>query len=185
MTGLTRRRTCCKTSAQMIVKKYGNRRLYDTSDSRYITLENLADKVRQGADVQVVDAKTGQDLTAATLTQVLIEGRGAAQLLPVPLLTQLVRLGDDALAEFFGQYLRWALDVYLNAKQGVRQIAPYNPLAMAPFGAAEALLRMFGVAPGRAEPSPPPPKAVGGSPEIAELRRELEGLKRSLRKRRR
>jgi len=67
----------------MIVKKYGNRRLYDTSDSRYITLENLADKVRQGAEVQVVDAKTGEDLTAPTLTQILIEGRGAGRLLPV------------------------------------------------------------------------------------------------------
>ena len=168
----------------MIVKKYGNRRLYDTSDSRYITLENLADKVRQGAEVQVVDAKTGEDLTAPTLTQILIEGRGAGRLLPVPLLIQLVRLGDDALAEFFGQYLRWALDVYLNAKQGVRQLAPYNPLAMAPYGAADALLRMFGVSPARPEP-PPSPTAVGGSSEIAELRRELEGVKRSLRKRRR
>lgn len=166
----------------MIVKKYGNRRLYDTSDSRYITLEDLADKVRQGAEVQVVDAKTGEDLTAPTLTQILIEGRGAARLLPVPMLIQLVRLGDDALAEFFGQYLRWALDVYLNARQGVRQIAPYNPLAMAPFGATEALLRLFGGSPARTEPSP---TTASGSNEIAELRRELQEMKRSLRKRRR
>ena len=80
----------------MIVKKYSNRRLYDTSDSRYVTLEELAEKVRQGEDVRVVDAKTGEDLTAATLTQIIVEGRGAAKLLPVPLLTQLVRLGDSA-----------------------------------------------------------------------------------------
>ncbi len=147
----------------MIVKKYGNRRLYDTSDSR---------------------AKTGEDLTAPTLTQILIEGRGAARLLPVPMLIQLVRLGDDALAEFFGQYLRWALDVYLNARQGVRQIAPYNPLAMAPFGATEALLRLFGGSSARSEP-PPLATTVSGSNEIAELRRELQEMKRSLRKRRR
>jgi polyhydroxyalkanoate synthesis repressor PhaR len=167
----------------MIVKKYGNRRLYDTSDSRYITLEELAAKVRQGEEVRVVDAKTGEDLTAVTLTQILVEGRGAAQLLPVPLLIQLVRLGDDALAEFFGQYVRWALDIYLNARQGVRQINPYNPLAMAPFGAADAFLRLLGGAPGHAQgPSQPNPNA---SIEIAELRRELAELKSSLRKKRR
>lgn len=164
----------------MIVKKYGNRRLYDTSDSRYITLEELAAKVRQGEEVRVVDAKTGEDLTAVTLTQILVEGRGAAQLLPVPLLIQLVRLGDDALAEFFGQYVRWALDIYLNARQGVRQINPYNPLAMAPFGAADAFLRLLGGTPAHAQgPSQPTPSA---STEIAELRRELAELKSSLRK---
>src|SRR5712692_6571076 len=120
----------------MTIKKYSNRRLYDTSDSRYITLEELAEKIRQGEDARVVDAKTGEDLTAATLTQVIVEGRGAARLLPVPLLLQLVRLGDDALAEFLGQYVRWALEIYLNAKQGARQMTPYAPFAGAPFGAA-------------------------------------------------
>ncbi len=157
---------------RMMVKKYGNRRLYDTSDSRYITLEELADKVRQGEEVRVVDAKTGEDLTASTLTQILVEGRGAARL-----------LGDDALAEFFGQYVRWALDIYLNAKQGVRQIAPYNPLSMAPFGAADAFLRLLGGSPAHGEgAAQPAPSAVN---EIAELRRELAELKSSLRKKRR
>jgi polyhydroxyalkanoate synthesis repressor PhaR len=168
---------------RMIVKKYGNRRLYDTSDSRYITLEELADKVRQGEEVRVVDAKTGEDLTASTLTQILVEGRGAARLLPVPLLIQLVRLGDDALAEFFGQYVRWALDIYLNAKQGVRQIAPYNPLSMAPFGAADAFLRLLGGSPTQSEGASPPGQSAAN--EIAELRRELAELKNSLRKKRR
>ena len=164
----------------MIVKKYGNRRLYDTSDSRYITLEELAEKVRQGEEVRVVDAKSNEDLTAVTLTQILVEGRGAARLLPVPLLIQLVRLGDDALAEFLGQYVRWALEIYLNAKQSSRQFAPYNPLAGAPFGAADAFMRLFGVV--RPEPAPPPPVPAGN--EVAELRRELEELKRTVKKRR-
>jgi polyhydroxyalkanoate synthesis repressor PhaR len=165
----------------MIVKKYGNRRLYDTSDSRYITLEELAEKVRQGEEVRVVDAKSNEDLTAGTLTQILVEGRGAARLLPVPLLIQLVRLGDDALAEFLGQYVRWALEIYVNAKQSSRQFAPYNPLAGAPFGAADAFMRLFGVA--RPEPASPPPVSAGS--EVAELRRELEELKRTVKKRRR
>jgi polyhydroxyalkanoate synthesis repressor PhaR len=165
----------------MIVKKYGNRRLYDTSDSRYITLEELAEKVRQGGEVRVVDAKTNEDLTAATLTQIVVEGRGAARLLPVPLLVQLVRLGDDALAEFLGQYVRWALEIYVNAKQGSRQFAPYNPLAGAPFGAADAFMRLFG----GARPEPPSPSPPSSGSEIAELRRELEELKRTVKKRRR
>jgi polyhydroxyalkanoate synthesis repressor PhaR len=167
----------------MLIKKYSNRRLYDTSDSRYITLEELAEKVRKGEEVHVVDAKTGEDLTAATLTQIIVEGRGAAKLLPVPLLIQLVRLGDDALAEFLGQYVRWALEIYLNAKQGTRQFTPYNPFAGAPFGAADAFMRLFGGNAVRAEPPSAPPATAGG--EIAELRRELEDLKRTLRKRRR
>jgi polyhydroxyalkanoate synthesis repressor PhaR len=167
----------------MIVKKYSNRRLYDTSDSRYVTLEELADKVRKGEDVHVLDAKTGEDLTAATLTQIIVEGRGAAKLLPVPLLTQLVRLGDDALAEFLGQYVRWALEIYLNAKQGARQFAPYNPFAGAPYGAGDAFMRLFGGTPQRPEPSSPAPPAP--SDEVAQLRRELDELKRTLRRRRR
>ena len=88
----------------MLVKKYGNRRLYDTDQSRYITLEELAESVRQGKEVRVVDAKTGDDLTTATLAQIIVEGRGAGRLLPQALLVQLIRMGDDALAEFLGQY---------------------------------------------------------------------------------
>ena len=89
----------------LTVKKYSNRRLYDTIESRYITMEELAEKIRAGADVRVVDAKTNEDLTATTLTQIVVEGRGAARMLPVPLLTQLIRMGDDNLAEFFGRYV--------------------------------------------------------------------------------
>jgi len=172
---------CCK-SGWMIVKKYGNRRLYDTDDSRYITLEEVAAKVQKGAELRVVDAKTGEDLTGATLTQILLEGRGAARLLPIPLLIQLVRLGDDALAEFFGQYVRWALDIYLNAKHGAQKLSPYNPLAMAPFGAADAFLRLLGGSPVRSEGQQAPVPSAAN--EIAELRRELAELKSSLRKKR-
>ena len=73
----------------VIIKKYGNRRLYDTGSSRYITLEDLAEQIRGGQEVRVIDAASGDDLTQATLTQIIIEGRGAARLLPVGLLTQL------------------------------------------------------------------------------------------------
>jgi len=74
------------TEVGVLVKKYGNRRLYDTDQSRYITLEELAESVRQGKEVRVVDAKTGDDLTTATLAQIIVEGRGAGRLLPQALL---------------------------------------------------------------------------------------------------
>jgi len=157
----------------VLVKKYGNRRLYDTARSRYITLEDLGEAVRAGEEVRVVDARTSEDLTTATLAQIIIEGRGAARLLPVPLLVQLIRMGDDALAEFLGHYVTWALEVYLSAKQGMQAIAPFNPFFSAPFAP---------------RPGVAPPPAVPRTPDagdVAELRRELEELKKSLKKRRR
>jgi polyhydroxyalkanoate synthesis repressor PhaR len=181
----------------VVIKKYGNRRLYDTGDSRYITLEELADKIRKGSDVQVVDAKHGEDLTQGTLTQIILESRRAARLLPVSLLVQMIRMGDDALAEFLGRWLTWAMAVYQQAKQGAQSIAHYNPLVMAPFAATNALARLLNGPAGWGEHEPPPPAPAAAAPpvppphvepapsEVAELRRELEELKRSLKKRRR
>ena len=173
----------------MLVKKYGNRRLYDTAASRYITLEELGAIVRGGEEVRVVDAKTGEDLTTATLAQIIVEGRGAARLLPLPLLVQLIRMGDDALAEFFGQYVTWSLEAYLRAKQGAQSINPFGQLFGSPFAGA-GLGRMFGLgqqpAPPQAPPSPAPPAAASAqASELGALRRELEELKKSLKKQRR
>jgi polyhydroxyalkanoate synthesis repressor PhaR len=175
----------------LIVKKYSNRRLYDTEASQYITLEELADRIRAGADVKVFDAKTSDDLTQATLAQIILESRGAARLLPVPLLTQLIRMGDDALAEFFGRYLGTALDLYFQAKQGAQALAPYNPLASVPFAATNALARLIlgglggggfsDPAPPPAPPPPPQPRPAAES-DVEDLRRELEELKRSLKR---
>ncbi|HEY2030457.1 MAG TPA: polyhydroxyalkanoate synthesis regulator DNA-binding domain-containing protein [Myxococcales bacterium] len=157
------------------VKKYGNRRLYDTVRSRYITLEELAAIVRGGENVQVVDAKTGEDLTAGTLTQILVEGRGAARLLPLPLLVQLIRMGDDALAEFFGQYVTWALQVYIQAREGAQSLNPFGGLFGAPFQGG--FPRPFGGA-------PPPPQRSEPASDVQELRKELDELKKSLKRRR-
>ncbi len=182
----------------MIVKKYSNRRLYDTEGSRYITLEELAEKIRLGAEVKVLDAKSNDDLTQVTLTQIILESRGAARLLPVPLLLQLIRMGDDALAEFFGRFLSTALELYFQAKQGAAAISPYNPFANVPFTATNALARLLlggagafsGWGAGEQAPPPAPPPAPQQSPpppagtDVADLRRELEELKRSLKKRR-
>lgn len=137
-----------RSASPRVVKKYSNRRLYDTAESRYVTLEELAESIRRGADARVVDAQTGDDLTQATLAQIIIEGRGAAQFLSVPILTQLIRMNDDALAEFFGRWVSAALELYQQARQGVAAIAPYNPLAAMPFAAGNVLSRMLQVMPG-------------------------------------
>ncbi|GAC1584276.1 MAG: hypothetical protein NVS3B20_14280 [Polyangiales bacterium] len=173
----------------MIVKKYGNRRLYDTKQSRYITLEELAEKIRQGQDARVIDAKTGDDLTQATLTQIILESHGAARLLPVPLLMHLVRMSDDALGEFFSRYVTWALEVYVQSKQSALNMGPFNPFASSPFG------RMFSGAgwgetappPTTPGPSPRPPSASSAtaSSDVDALRRELAALKRTVNKQRR
>ena len=127
----------------VLIKKYGNRRLYDTGESRYITQEELAAAIRRGADVRVVDAKTNEDLTQATLAQLVIENAHAARALPVALLTQLIRLDDDALVEFFGRYVTSALELYLTAKRGVQSLAQSSPLMRMPLGATDALTRMW------------------------------------------
>ncbi|HSP18265.1 MAG TPA: polyhydroxyalkanoate synthesis regulator DNA-binding domain-containing protein, partial [Myxococcaceae bacterium] len=111
----------------MLVKKYGNRRLYDTDESRYVRLDDIAERIRAGADVQVVDAKTGSDLTAPTLAQIIFEDRNAARLLPVPLLLQLIRMGDGPLADFLGRYVSWALEMYLQAQSGLGGL--YSPFS--------------------------------------------------------
>lgn len=147
----------------LVVKKYPNRRLYDTAESRYITLEDLANRVKSGSDVLVQDATTGADLTQATLTQIILESRGGARLLPVPLLVRLIRLGDEALAEFLGRYVSWALEMYLQAQHGARALMPINPLANAPFAATNALARLvLGATKWGSPPPAPPPMAVPG-----------------------
>lgn len=158
----------------MLVKKYGNRRLYDTEESRYVRLEEIAERIRTGADVQVVDAKTGADLTAPTLAQIIFEDRNAARLLPVPLLLQLIRMGDGPLADFLGRYVGWALEMYLQATSGIGGL--YNPFsALRPFPAPAPV-------PPPERPRPPEPAAPAARDELGDLRREVAALRRSLKR---
>ncbi|HTJ80650.1 MAG TPA: polyhydroxyalkanoate synthesis regulator DNA-binding domain-containing protein [Polyangiaceae bacterium] len=188
--------------ATTTIKKYGNRRLYDTEESRYITQGELADRIKEGTDVRIVDAKTNEDLTQATLVQIVLETK-AARLLPVPLLAKLIRMQDDALGEFFSRYVSAALDLYLAARQGANAVSPYVPFATLPFSATNALARALGSLPFWGEPpqayppgypqqgyapppSPPPPEpqmAASSAPrdDVASIRAELEELKRELR----
>lgn len=174
------------SSAPILVKKYGNRRLYDTRASSYITLDELEVLIREGDDVRVIDAKTSEDLTQATLAQIILEGRRAGRLLPVPLLLQLIRMGDEALAEFMGRYMSATLEMYLEAKRGAQSIAPFLPGATMPFSAANAIARMWLGAGQMISPDPtytpapsrtPTPAPEGTDVEVAALRRELDELK--------
>ncbi|MCP4448544.1 MAG: hypothetical protein GY811_24890 [Myxococcales bacterium] len=173
----------------VLIKKYGNRRLYDTENSRYLTLEELAEKIHKGTDVAVVEVKTGDDLTQATLTQIVIESRGAAKFLPVPLLTQMIRLGDDALSEFLGQYMTVTMDLYLRSVRGMQMISPFGNAGIT-HQVRDAFSRFFpmpfqspwGTA-GQAQvpyvdPQETPPPPVGASSDdLAALRKEIAELK--------
>jgi len=94
------RRTAVK-AAKVVIKKYENRRLYDTSGSRYVNLEDIATLVRNGTQVQVVDAKTGNDLTRVILTQIIVEdAKDQPTGLPLELLRQLIMASDHVRREF-------------------------------------------------------------------------------------
>ena len=103
------------------IKKYGNRRLYDTAGSRYVNLDAIAALVREGKQVQIVDAKTGQDLTRVTLTQIITEdARDKPTGLPLELLRQLIIASDEVRQEFVMWYLKSAFDSYQKVQDAVQ-----------------------------------------------------------------
>ena len=97
----------------VVIKKYANRRLYNTETSTYVTLEDLATMVRSDRDFVVYDAKTGDDLTHSVLTQIIVEQenrQGGQTLLPVPFLRQLIRFYDDSIGRMVPGYLQFSLE---------------------------------------------------------------------------
>ncbi len=97
----------------VVIKKYGNRRLYDTSASRYFNLDDIASLVRNGKDVRVVDARSGEDLTRVTLTQIIVEdAKEQPSGLPLELLRQLIVATDEVGREFVMWYLKSAFNAY-------------------------------------------------------------------------
>lgn len=105
----------------VLIKKYGNRRLYDTLGSRYVNLDQIAAFIRQGREVRVIDAKTGQDLTRVTLTQIITEdAKDKPTGLPLELLRQLIMASDQVRQEFVMWYLKSAFDTYEKVQDAVQ-----------------------------------------------------------------
>ena len=101
----------------VLLKKYSNRRLYNTNSSEYVTLQEVADLIRQGLTVEVVDAKSKEDVTALILTQVILEeARQNNCLLPIPLLHTIIKYGDNLLVEFFEGYLQKSMKNFIEYK---------------------------------------------------------------------
>jgi polyhydroxyalkanoate synthesis repressor PhaR len=102
------------------LKKYANRRLYDTEKSVFVSLSQVADLVKQGREIEIRDDKSGEDVTAFILTQVVLEEvKKKTLLLPVSLLALLIRYGDSVLSEFFDKYLEQTLNNYLACKSAM------------------------------------------------------------------
>jgi polyhydroxyalkanoate synthesis repressor PhaR len=118
----------------VIIKKYANRRLYNTRSSKYITLDFLADLIRKNVDFQVIDARSGEDITHSVLTQIIVEEENTGQgMLPVAFLRQIISLYGDSMQGMVPQFLEGAMDNFRkNQKQF--QTAIEDAITAGPFG---------------------------------------------------
>ena len=161
----------------VIIKKYANRRLYDTESSSYITLERLAEMVRQKRNFKVVDAKSGEDLTRGVLTQIIMEeeARGTT-MLPVNFLRQLISMYGDQMQAVVPQYLEASLD-QLQRNQSKFREAMAGALAANPFAElARRNMEMFTAAAKGEKPAP----AADNKAELAALKAQLAELQQKL-----
>jgi polyhydroxyalkanoate synthesis repressor PhaR len=157
----------------IVIKKYGNRRMYDTAASRYVNLDDMAELIRQGKEVKVVDAKTGEDLTRVTLTQIITEdAREKSTGLPLELLRQLIVASDQARQEFIMWYLKSAFDTYQTVKDAVEN--RLSRMQSALISPGEAVRRFVE----RAQPAAPDTT----SSELEALRQQVANLEARLKK---
>ncbi|HWI87843.1 MAG TPA: polyhydroxyalkanoate synthesis repressor PhaR [Sphingomicrobium sp.] len=119
-----------KSSAKVTIKKYANRRLYDTESSTYITLDRLAQMVRDGREFEVVDARSGEDITRQVLTQIIVdeEARGAT-MLPINFLKHLIGLYGNSMQNFVPSYLEAAMDAFQRNQSAVKDAFSGNVFA--------------------------------------------------------
>jgi polyhydroxyalkanoate synthesis repressor PhaR len=158
--------------ASVIIKKYGNRRLYDTAGSRYVNLEEIARLIREGQDVKIVDAKTGRDLTRVTLTQIITEdAKDKPTGLPLELLRQLIIASDEVRQEFVMWYLKSAFDTYQKVQDAVQnRLSDVQSAILSPLDTMKRFL-------GGAAPSQP---AASGELELNALRKRVAELEARL-----
>jgi polyhydroxyalkanoate synthesis repressor PhaR len=185
-----------RTSGATVIKKYANRRLYNTATSTYVTLEDLAQMVRAGTDFIVYDAKTGDDITRSVLTQIIFEeeNKGGAQtMLPVNFLRQLIRFYGDAMQGVVPGFLEMSMDGLTKEQGKIREqmVGPFGgdvfkgleeqtKRNMAIFQDAMKVFNPFMAGmPGAAAPARPDPKH-DSKPEAKEPVDELKAMKDQL-----
>jgi polyhydroxyalkanoate synthesis repressor PhaR len=162
-----------KSTGKVTIKKYANRRLYDTESSAYITLDRLAAMVREGREFEVVDAKRGEDITRQVLTQIIVdeEARGGETMLPINFLKQLIGLYGNSMQNFVPQYLEAAMDSFQRNQGAVRDAFGGNVLA----DIAKRNLAIFEDAAQALTGKKPGPKANANS-DVEQLKAELAAL---------
>jgi len=185
----------------VVVKKYANRRLYNTETSSYVTLEDLAAMVRQGRDFTVSDAKSGEDITRSVLTQIIVEEESKGQnLLPIPFLRQLIGLYGDSLQSVVPRYLEATMGAFARQQDGMRRaaqgamggaigtpiagfnaFAPFEELGKQNLAMLERAMTLFSPFPrgGAASTAQagPPDEVEAMREELAALRQELATLR--------
>jgi polyhydroxyalkanoate synthesis repressor PhaR len=167
------------------IKKYANRRLYNTATSSYVTLDHLAEMVRRGEVFLVVDAKSGEDLTRAVLTQIIFEQENKGQnMLPVSFLRQLIGLYGDNLQSFVPSYLEMSMDAFRRNQEAMRRslseafTAPQSGMRIFEDAARQNMalfeqgLKMFGLS--------RPGQQMEPQDELDALRHEVDRLRREL-----
>jgi polyhydroxyalkanoate synthesis repressor PhaR len=176
------------------IKKYANRRLYNTGTSTYVTLEDLAEMVKGGEDFIVFDAKTGEDITRSVLTQIIFEQENKGQnLLPITFLRQLIRFYGDSIQNLIPTYLDFSIDSLVREQEKLRgQMAnAFGPGAFDAIGAHvrrntemfEQAMRMFLPFGARDRPEPPAKPAeteTRSDADIEALRRQLDDVQKRL-----
>ncbi|HYL46014.1 MAG TPA: polyhydroxyalkanoate synthesis regulator DNA-binding domain-containing protein [Candidatus Limnocylindrales bacterium] len=167
--------------SSVIIKKYGNRRLYDTTHSRYINLDDIASLIRKGHDVKVLEAKSGRDVTRVTLTQIITEdAKNKPTGLPLELLRELIMASDEVRQEFIMWYLKSAFDAYQKVQDAVQsRLGEVQSAILSP---VEMMKKFLGSTAARPQ--------AGTETEldalhkrVAELEERLKGTRRKARKR--
>jgi polyhydroxyalkanoate synthesis repressor PhaR len=189
-----------KSDQPVIIKKYANRRLYNTATSSYVTLDHLCQMVKTGDDFVVYDAKTGDDITRSVLTQIIFEEEGKGQnMLPISFLRQLIAFYGDSLQALVPSYLDLTMSSFTKNQEQMRDhmgaaLGELNPFRrfedlgrqnMAMFQRAMSMFSPFGAgtaANASAEPAPeaPHPGEERNEDEIAALKSQLDAMQAQL-----
>jgi polyhydroxyalkanoate synthesis repressor PhaR len=181
-----------KPEEPVIIKKYANRRLYNTGTSTYVTLEDLAGMVKSGEDFIVYDAKTGEDITRSVLTQIIFEqeNKGGQNLLPVAFLRQLIRFYGDSMHPLVSRFLEVSIDSLTREQEKFRQQMS-QAFGAGPFGVIEDQVRrnmemferafaMFAPFARREAQAAESDKPAGSGGEIDDLKRQLDDVQKRL-----